>query len=120
MAPGVRFQAQMNSTLLSALLLAQSAARFMGAGGSIVQVLSTSSATGAPDYAGRAASEGMLGLTRDLANEWRDQGIRVNAIVAGHPERPDASPACEADIAVAAVFLASDGSSYLSGFGLPV
>jgi NAD(P)-dependent dehydrogenase (short-subunit alcohol dehydrogenase family) len=120
LAPCGRFQAQMNSILLPALLLSQSAAKVMSAGGSIVQVLSMSSTAGAPDHAGRAASEGVLGLTRDLANEWRDQGIRVNAIVARHAERPDTSSISEADVAVAAVFLASDGSSYLSGIGLPI
>ncbi|MFF3599797.1 SDR family oxidoreductase [Kitasatospora indigofera] len=91
-----------------------------------------------PGYA--AAKSGIAGLTRALANEWAAGGVNVNAIVPGYvatdntralredPVRsaaildriPAGRWAVPADIAGAAVFLASSASDYVHGTLLPV
>ena len=88
-----------------------------------------------------AAKEAIRGFSRSLAREWGPQGIRVNMIrpIASSPslatwaeENPKQAAAqaraiplgrfgdCEADIAPAAVFLASEDSRYLTATTLPV
>lgn len=105
--------------------------------GSIINIASisgiTSSANG-PFYAGYAASKaGLIGLTRELAANWGRKGIRVNAIAPGffHSRLADAvidiyersiqetnaipRIGREGELKGAALFLASDASSYITG-----
>ncbi len=105
--------------------------------GSIINITSvsglTSSANG-PFYAGYVASKaGLIGLTRELAASWGRKGIRVNAIAPGffHSRLADAvidiyersiqetnaipRIGREGELKGAAVFLASDASSYITG-----
>jgi 2-deoxy-D-gluconate 3-dehydrogenase len=87
-----------------------------------------------------AAKHGIAGLTRALANEWAAKGVNVNAIAPGFfateltealqrdPVRSQAitarTPAgrwgAPADIAGAAVYLASGASDFVHGVVLPV
>ena len=87
-----------------------------------------------------AAKGGVIALTRVLASDWGPQGIRVNCICPGPIDTPMIAPALEdpairkaltdpvplgrigrpEEIASAALFLASDESSYISGVILPV
>jgi 2-dehydro-3-deoxy-D-gluconate 5-dehydrogenase len=87
-----------------------------------------------------AAKHGIAGLTKALANEWMPGGVNVNAIAPGYiatdntealqrdPERsssilariPAGRWGTAADLAGAAVFLASRASDYVSGVVLPV
>ncbi|MVA74450.1 SDR family oxidoreductase [Auraticoccus sp. F435] len=91
-----------------------------------------------PGYA--AAKHGIAGLTRALANEWAGRGVNVNAIVPGYIAtdnntalREDPVRSAEllaripagrwgdpADLAGAAVFLASSASDYVHGTLLAV
>jgi 2-dehydro-3-deoxy-D-gluconate 5-dehydrogenase len=125
--------------LTAPFLLSQAFARPLladGRHGSIINVVSMNSFSGGMHVAGYTASKhGLLGLTRALANEWTGQGIRVNGIAPGwmeteltRPLREDADRHDEllarmpsgrwgtpADVAGAAVYLASEASGYVSG-----
>ena len=75
----------MHTNLTSALLMSQQAAKRMkstGNGGSIVNVSSIAgaSALGRGNMAFGVSKAGLEQLTRELAVEWADAGIRVNAI----------------------------------------
>ena len=65
------------------LFCAKRAVPFMleAGGGSIVNVSCIHGHGGLPPRAAYAASEGaVIAITRELAVEWRDKGIRVNAV----------------------------------------
>jgi NAD(P)-dependent dehydrogenase (short-subunit alcohol dehydrogenase family) len=115
-------------------------------GGAIINVSSTASIrwTGYPYPAYAAAKAAVNQLTRSLAVQYADRGIRVNAILAGlidtplvyrqlsggraaadvRAERAALSPTgamgSPYDIAHAALFLASDEAAYITGTLLPV
>ncbi len=66
--------------------MAQACGRVMGAGSSIVNIASILGITTAalPQAAYAASKAGVIGLTRDLAQQWGGRkGIRVNAIAPG-------------------------------------
>ena len=137
------WDAVMNTNLKSLFFLSQAAGRHMAAhgGGKIINVASLLSFQGGvrvPAYA--ASKSAVAGLTRALANEWAPKGINVNALAPGYfdtnntaalrddPVRSQAIlariPAARwgnpADLAGAAVFLASRASDYVHGIVLPV
>ena len=115
---------------------ARAALRLMardGTRGSIVNIASTSAASGEGPIHYVTSKAAIVGLTRGLAREVAPRGIRVNAIHPGPTNTPimqsvpdDAVKAMEAavplgrmaqpaEIAAAALFLASDQSSYATG-----
>jgi gluconate 5-dehydrogenase len=137
--PLKRWQQVLDVNLTGCFLFAQAVGREMlkNKSGSIINIASisgiTSSANG-PFYAGYVASKaGLIGLTRELAASWGRRGIRVNAIAPGffHSRLADAVidiyersiqetnviPRIgeEGELKGAAVFLASDASSYITG-----
>lgn len=92
-----------------------------------------------PQAAYAASKAGLIGLTRDLAQQWTGRkGIRVNALAPGYfptemteemdPKEAEMvkmiTPAGRlgdpAELAAVAVFLASDAASYVTGVTLPV
>ena len=103
--------------------------------GSIITVASVSGIHGTPRHAAHAATKmGVIGLTRQIAVEYGPKGVRCNAIAPGYlaykPEqlrvarqttglKPDRVPlgrfATPEDTASAALFLASDDSSFITG-----
>ena len=110
-------------------------------GGSIVNIGSIlgSTSAGLPQAAYSSSKAAIIGLTRDLAQQWTGRyGIRVNALapgffasemtdqypddyIEGRLERVPAGRIGEADeLVAAAVFLASDAASYITGILLPV
>jgi NAD(P)-dependent dehydrogenase (short-subunit alcohol dehydrogenase family) len=121
--------------------MAQACGRVMQPGSSIVNIGSVlgSTSAGLPQAAYASSKAAIIGLTRDLAQQWTGRkGIRVNALAPGffpsemtdqYPEgyldkmmfRVPAGRAGEPEELVAAlVFLASDAASYVTGTVVPV
>ncbi len=113
--------------------------REQGAGGSIINISSMSGKVGNPGQTNySAAKAGLIGLTKAAAKEGARYGIRVNAIQPGFirtamtdqmPQDVLAQRVAEIplgrigeprDVANAALFLASDLSSYLTGITIEV
>jgi NAD(P)-dependent dehydrogenase (short-subunit alcohol dehydrogenase family) len=135
------FRAVIDVNLNGCYWMAQACARVMPPGSSIVNVSSVLGFTtlGLPQAAYSASKAGLIGLTRDLAQQWTSRkGIRVNALVPGlfPSEMSDqyaegyiesqlprvlAGRAGEAEeLAAAVVFLAGDASAYITGTSLAV
>jgi NAD(P)-dependent dehydrogenase (short-subunit alcohol dehydrogenase family) len=133
------WQKVLDVNLTGCFLMAQAVGREMlkNESGSIINIASIagiSSSANGPFYAGYVASKaGLIGLTRELAASWGRKGIRVNAIAPGffHSRLADAvidiyersiqennaipRVGKEGELKGAAVFLASDASSYITG-----
>ena len=136
------FRGVVEVNLLGAYWMAQACARVMTPGASIVNVASVLGLvkSWAPQAAYAASKAGLIGLTRDLANQWSGRkGIRVNALAPGYfaSEMTDQIPAemvegylaahsplgrigTQGELDAALVFLASPASSYITGVTLPV
>jgi NAD(P)-dependent dehydrogenase (short-subunit alcohol dehydrogenase family) len=121
--------------------MAQACGRVMERGSSIVNIASILGITtaGLPQAAYAASKAGLIGLTRDLAQQWTGRrGIRVNALAPGffESEMTDQYPADYVEmlkgrivdgrfgdpeeLAAALVFLASPAGGYTTGQTLPV
>ena len=121
--------------------MAQACGRVMQPGSSIVNISSILGLTtaGLPQAAYSASKAGLIGLTRDLAQQWTGRkGIRVNALAPGffasemtdqyHQGYIDSQmPRVLAgrlgkveELAAALVFLASDAGGYVTGQTLAV
>jgi NAD(P)-dependent dehydrogenase (short-subunit alcohol dehydrogenase family) len=136
------FVGVLDVNLMGSYWMAQACARVMRPGSSIVNIASVLGII--PSYAPQAAysssKAGVIGLTRDLAQQWSlRKGIRVNALAPGYfaTELTAAIPRTELDgfierrsilnrlgeqheLDAALLFLASDASSYVTGITLPV
>jgi NAD(P)-dependent dehydrogenase (short-subunit alcohol dehydrogenase family) len=80
------FRSVMEVNLFGAYWMAQACAQVMEPGSAIVNVSSVLALTtaGLPQAAYTSSKAGLLGLTRDLAQQWGPRrGIRVNAIAPG-------------------------------------
>ncbi|SFL69589.1 SDR family NAD(P)-dependent oxidoreductase [Geodermatophilus ruber] len=121
--------------------MAQACGRVMRPGSSIVNISSILGLTtaGLPQAAYSASKAGLIGLTRDLAQQWTGRrGIRVNALAPGFfaSEMTDSYAPGYLDsqmgrvlmgragepeeLAAALVFLVSDAGGYVTGTTLPV
>ncbi|TWS20121.1 glucose 1-dehydrogenase [Tsukamurella asaccharolytica] len=123
--------------------MAQAAGRVMGPGSSIINIASILGITSVlmPQAAYSASKAAVIGLTRDLAQQWGSRkGIRVNALAPGYfqSEMTDEMLADgvldryvvprtlmgrlgkEGELNPALLFLASDASTYVTGITLPV
>lgn len=109
-------------------------------GGAIINIASLSGHRGWPGAVIYSASKhGIVGLTKGLAAEWADDGIRVNAISPGFfmtdmnrermsPERKDLALARTPlrrfgeveELAGAAIYLASDAAGFVTGADIAV
>lgn len=135
------FLGVMDVNLNGAYWMAQAAAKVMTSGGSIINISSVLGLVtgGIPQAAYSASKAGLLGLTRDLAQQWTGRkGIRVNAICPGFfsSEMTDQYPpgymekmqamlpagriGDPEELAAAVVFLASPAGGYVTGETLVV
>jgi len=122
-------------------LVAQAAAEKMTVGGSIINISSIMAfrSVGAPQASYMASKAALLGMTKDLAQQWGGRkGIRVNAIAPGifktemtshffddlmaaqGPRIPLGRAGDPAELAAAVLYLASPASSYVTGETLVV
>ncbi len=127
----------MNVNLKGPFLLSQLVARAMREqrGGSIINIASTEGISPADLNIYSVTKAGLIMLTRVMAKEWGQYGIRVNAIAPGlirtrfsealwkEPAKGEAAARSKAlgylgspeDITGAALYLASDASGYVTG-----
>ncbi len=136
-----QFTSVIDINLNGSYFMAQACGRVMEPGSSIVNIGSVLGSTTAflPQAAYGASKAAIIGLTRDLAQQWTGRkGIRVNALAPGFFESemteqypdgyldqmmfrvPMARKGEAAELVAAAIFLASDASSYITGSLLPV
>jgi NAD(P)-dependent dehydrogenase (short-subunit alcohol dehydrogenase family) len=135
------FRSVIDVNLNGAYWMAQACGRVMQPGSSIVNISSVLGITtgGLPQAAYSASKAGLIGLTRDLAQQWTGRkGIRVNAIAPGFFESemtdqyppgyleskqsriPTGRTGDPAELAATVVFLASDAAGYVTGQTLAV
>jgi len=131
-----QFREVIDINLNGAYWAAQACGRVMGPGSAIVNISSILGLTtaGLPQAAYAASKAGLIGLTRDLAQQWGSRkGIRVNAIAPGffasemtEQYRPgyleSISPRMvlgrmgdPEELAATVVWLASDAGGYVTG-----
>jgi NAD(P)-dependent dehydrogenase (short-subunit alcohol dehydrogenase family) len=136
-----QFRQVIDVNLNGSYWMAQACGRVMERGSSIVNIGSVLGLTSAflPQAAYSASKAAIIGLTRDLAQQWTGRkGIRVNALAPGYfpsemtDQYPDGYleaqrqriPAGRSgdpeELVAALIFLASDAASYVTGIVLPV
>ena len=137
-----QFRSVVDLNLNGCYWMAQECGRVMQPGSSIINVSSVLGLTtaGLPQAAYASSKAGLIGLTRDLAQQWTGRrGIRVNAIAPGYfasemtdqfeteyfdstilPRTLCGRLGEPEELSAALLFLASDASSYITGITLPV
>jgi NAD(P)-dependent dehydrogenase (short-subunit alcohol dehydrogenase family) len=141
------FRRTIDINLIATFIVCRDAGRAMiaaGRGGSIINIASVTGIRGIarplPQAAYAASKAGCMNLTRELAGQWGRDGVRVNAIAPGWVDTemtsdwlgtekaqelvkrktPLGRVATPEEITTAALFLASDASSFVTGAVLPV
>jgi NAD(P)-dependent dehydrogenase (short-subunit alcohol dehydrogenase family) len=136
-----QFRSVIDVNLNGCYWMAQACGRVMKPGSSIINISSVLGLTtaGLPQAAYAASKSALIGLTRDLAQQWTGRkGIRVNAIAPGFFEsemtdqyppgylegqmhrNPMGRKGDPRELTASVVFLASDAAGYITGQTLPV
>lgn len=140
--PLAQWQESLEINLTAVFQLCQLAGRrmiFQGNGGSIINVTSIGAEQGFPNNPAYAASKGgVKQLTKALASEWGQYGIRVNNLAPGYTHTPMNQKSWDdpqlkqarsdhtmlgrwaepEDMVGPVIFLASDASRYVTGIDL--
>ncbi|MGN6196481.1 MAG: SDR family NAD(P)-dependent oxidoreductase [Ginsengibacter sp.] len=138
------FQSVMETNINAVFALTREVLRFMipRKKGSVINISSMSALYGLPQVAAYSSSKSaLLGLTRTMASEYSNKGIRFNCVAPGFIESEmfwnimnkdpgrkekilDRTPSgrfgTPADIGRAVSFLASDAADFITGVCLPV
>lgn len=136
-----QFRAVLDVNLSGCYWMAQACGRVMRPGSSIINISSVLGLTtaGLPQAAYSASKAGLIGLTRDLAQQWTGRrGIRVNALAPGffasemteqyppgylesqQARIPAGRQGDPAELAATVVYLASPAAGYVTGQTLAV
>ncbi|MEO3936577.1 SDR family oxidoreductase [Dermatophilaceae bacterium Soc4.6] len=137
-----QFRSVIELNLNACYWMAQAAGKVMQPGSSIVNISSVLGLTtmGLPQAAYASSKAGLIGLTRDLAQQWSPRkGIRVNALAPGYFESEMTDQfgseyleqvviprtllgrlGKHEEIGAALLFLASAAGGYVTGLTLPV
>ena len=136
-----QFRSVIELNLNACYWMAQACAKVMRPGSSIVNISSVLGLTtlGLPQAAYSSSKAAVIGLTRDLANQWTSRkGIRVNALAPGYfasemsdqfdddyVERTVEKTEMKRmgrpeELAAALLFLVSDAGGYMTGQTIPV
>jgi NAD(P)-dependent dehydrogenase (short-subunit alcohol dehydrogenase family) len=136
-----QFRSVIDVNLNGCYWMAQACGRVMQPGSSIINISSVLGLTtaGLPQAAYASSKAGLIGMTRDLAQQWTGRkGIRVNALAPGffasemtdqYPDGyldmmmvrvPAGRPGDPAELAATVVFLASEAAGYITGQTLAV
>jgi NAD(P)-dependent dehydrogenase (short-subunit alcohol dehydrogenase family) len=137
-----QFRSVIDLNLNACYWMAQAAGKVMRPGSSIINISSALGLTtmGLPQAAYASSKAGLIGLTRDLAQQWTPRkGIRVNALAPGYfesemtdqfetqyindvvlPRTLFGRLGTHEEIGAALLFLASQASGYVTGITLPV
>jgi NAD(P)-dependent dehydrogenase (short-subunit alcohol dehydrogenase family) len=136
-----QFRSVIDVNLNGCYWMAQACGRVMQPGSSIINISSVLGLTtaGLPQAAYASSKAGLIGMTRDLAQQWTGRkGIRVNAVAPGffasemteqYPDGyldqmrhrlPAGREGDPAELAATVVFLASDAAGYITGQTLAV
>lgn len=137
--PSEELTAMLENALISTFYMSKAVSKTMIArgGGSVINISSVRAHRGHPlGYAGIAAAKGGISaLSTQLAVEWARFGIRVNCIAPGEMISPETAAifgesgkgriftdripmervGMPTELAAAAIFLAADGASYITG-----
>jgi gluconate 5-dehydrogenase len=139
--PADRFEALLQTNIASVFHVGQAAARHMIARGrgKIINIASVQTALARPGIAPYTATKGAVAnLTKGMATDWAGHGLNVNAIAPGYFDTPlnaalVSNPEFSAwlegrtpagrwgrveELAGAAIFLASEASSFVNGHTL--
>lgn len=137
-----QFRSVIELNLNACYWMAQACGRVMRPGSSIINIASILALTslGLPQAGYTASKAGLIGLTRDLAQQWSGRkGIRVNAIAPGYfasemtdrlengwlestvvPRAVLGRLGAPGELDGALIFLASDAATYVTGVTIPV
>lgn len=140
-----QFETIISTNLTSVFFTVQSALPHLNDGGSVILNGSVHAVLGAPGWSAYAATKGAVrSMTRNLASELAPRGIRVNQVTPGGTKTPIWSPFTQTEnaasaleqriggmsplgrmseaeeIAKAALYLASDDSSNVTGIEITV